>query len=422
MSLVRTLGFGLLLSTTVPALADDAGVFPLTEEPALSALVDEALGRSPEVESALASDMAVKERASQASALPDPTVSVGYQNGGHGWAFGADDDTGLRVAVAQPLPGPGKRRFAGAVESSNEAAADAALRRVRLSITYRVRRAYADLLFARERLAILADQEQATRGIEEVARSRYSVGLGGMPDVLRAQAELARLDQARASARGDEASAMAELNALCNRPSGTSVETDSNLRRLAGRPLAAPALDDWLARIADASPDIAADEARAESSRAALSLAQRTLRPDFMVAASYLHRGSLPPMSSVEIGLVLPLYRGGKQQKGVAEAEARLQSAERTRDATRLRVRAAAEKAVADLGSQIGQVQALTRVLTVDALAVEAALASYRTGQVPFIAVLDAHGALYRDREAQAEVLARALRSSARLESWVVEE
>jgi len=141
-----------------------------------------------------------------------------------------------------------------------------------------------------------------------------------------------------------------------------------------------------------------------------------------MVAASYLHRGSLPPMSSVEIGLVLPLYRGGKQQKGVAEAEARLQSAERTRDATRLRVRAAAEKAVADLGSQIGQVQALTRVLTVDALAVEAALASYRTGQVPFIAVLDAHGALYRDREAQAEVLARALRSSARLESWVVEE
>jgi hypothetical protein len=45
-----------------------------------------------------------------------------------------------------------------------------------------------------------------------------------------------------------------------------------------------------------------------------------------MVSASYLNRGSLPPMSGVEVGVVLPLYRGHKQQKGVAEAEARLES------------------------------------------------------------------------------------------------
>jgi outer membrane protein TolC len=76
---------------------------------------------------------------------------------------------------------------------------------------------------------------------------------------------------------------------------------------------------------------------------------------------------------------------------------------------------------VADLASQIAQAQALGRVLTVDALAVEAALASYRTGQVPFIAVLDAHNALYRDRGAQADALARSLRSSARLDAWLVE-
>jgi outer membrane protein, heavy metal efflux system len=421
MSLARALGSGLFLLAAVPALAGDAGVFPLAEEPDLSALVEEALARNPEVASAAASAQAARERVPQVSALPDPTVSVGYENGGHGWALGADDDTGVRVAVGQALPGPGKRRLAKAVETSNASAVDQALRRERLSVVYRVRRAYADLLLAREQLAILADQERSTRGIEEMTRSRYAVGLGSMPDVLRAQAELARLDQAKAVARSDEVSAVADLNALRNRPSGTQVTTAGSLRRAVDHPAAVPPLDEWLARTAEASPEVAAEEARADGSRAALDLARHQLRPDFMLSASYLNRGSLPPMSGVEVGLVLPLYRGHKQQKGVAEAEARLESARRTQEAMGLRVRATAEKAVADLASQIAQAQALGRVLTVDALAVEAALASYRTGQVPFIAVLDAHNALYRDRGAQAEALARTLRSSARLDAWIVD-
>jgi cobalt-zinc-cadmium efflux system outer membrane protein len=421
MSLVRTLGPGFILLAALPALAGDAPLFPLAEEPDLSALVEESLLRNPEVASAAAAAQAARDRVPQVSALPDPTVSVGYENGGHGWAPGADGDTGVRVTVGQALPGPGKRRLAKDVETGAASAADQALRRERLSVTYRVRRAYADLLLAREQLAILADQEQSTRGIEELTRSRYAVGLGGMPDVLRAQAELARLDQARAAARSGEVSAVADLNALRDRPPGTEVATGPWLRRVADHPPVVPDRGEWLGRIAEASPEVAAEQARAESSRAALDLARHALRPDFMVAASYLNRGSLPPMSGVEVGLVLPVYRGHKQEKGVAEAEARLESARRMQEATGLRVRAAAEKAVADLESQIGQAQALGRVLTVDALAVEAALASYRTGQVPFIAVLDAHNALYRDREAQAEALARALRSSARLDAWIVE-
>lgn len=421
MSLARTLGPALLLLAAAPALAGDAGVFPLADEADLSALVEEALARSPDIGSAAASAQAARERVPQVAALPDPTVSVGYENGGHGWAPGADGDTGLRVTLGQALPGPGKRRLAKEVETGSASAADQALRRERLSVTYRVRSAYADLLLAREQLAIVAEQEQSARGIEELTRSRYAVGLGGMPDILRAQAELARLDQARAAARSGEAGALADINALRDRPPGTEVPTTASLRGLADHPPAVPDRDAWLARITEASPEVAAEEARAESSRAALDLARRELRPDFMVSASYLNRGSLPPMSGVEIGLVLPVYRGHKQEKGVAEATARLQSARRMQEATGLRVRAAAEKAVADLGSQVAQAQALGRVLTVDALAVEAALASYRTGQVPFIAVLDAHNALYRDRGAQAEALARALQSSARLDAWIVD-
>ena len=78
--------------------------------------MEEALSRNPEVASVAASARAAKERAPQVSALPDPTVALGYENGGHGWALGADDDTGFRVTLSQALPGSGQRRFAKEVE------------------------------------------------------------------------------------------------------------------------------------------------------------------------------------------------------------------------------------------------------------------------------------------------------------------
>ena len=100
--------------------------------------------------------------------------------------------------------------------------ADHLAHRARLDLVYRVRRAWADLLLARENLALLGDQKRATRDIEELTRSRYAVGLAGQSDVLRAQAELARLDQMRFHELGAEESATAELNRLLVRPAGTA--------------------------------------------------------------------------------------------------------------------------------------------------------------------------------------------------------
>jgi outer membrane protein, heavy metal efflux system len=422
MFLARALGSVILLVAARPALAGDGEVFLLANDPEVSALVAEALERNPEVQSASAAVEAARQRPPQAAALPDPTVAVGYENGGHGWALGSDDATGLRFSVSQLLPGPGKRSGAAAVESASVSVSSEALRRARLEVTYGVRRAYADLLLARERLAILDDRLHATRDIEELTRSRYALGLAGMPDVLRTQAEIARLDQFGAGTRAAEARATAELDALRDRPAGEPVVTGTRLRDFAGRSLPVPPLPELLARLPDDSPAVAAQSARALVSKAALGLARRNLRPDFAASASYVHRGSMPPVVGIEFGLVLPAHRGRKQGKAVAEAEAQLRSTEALGGAVRLKARAAAEKGLADLRSQVLQAQALGRVLTLDALAVEAALASYRTGQVPFIAVLDAHDALFRDRDQQAEELALALRSSAGLDAWILDE
>ena len=91
--------------------------------------------------------------------------------------------------------------------------------------------------------------------------------------------------------------------------------------------------------------------------------------------------------------------------------------------ATRLRVRAAVERGVAALDTARAEADAYAgAILALDALAAEAALAGYKTGQVPFVSVLDAQSTLYRDRMEQAELLGRVLRQSAVLLAYGADE
>ncbi|MFI5183844.1 MAG: TolC family protein [Vicinamibacteria bacterium] len=396
--------------------------FSLVGDPTLDGLVATALRGNPELRAAEESLSAARARVPQAGALPDPVATVSYQNGGHGWSPGADNDTGVGIAVRQDLPFAGKRRLAQEVETREAERAGHLVSRVRLSLVYRVRVTYAELLRVRENLVILEDQRRALHDIEELTRSRYAVGLAGQSDVLRAQAELARLGQARIHEEGQEASAVAELNRLLARPAGTPVEPAQRLVSLAERPLGVPSLEEVLAGVDAMSPDVAADAAMVARSEAALQLARRMSKPDFSALASYLNRGSLPPIFAVDVGVALPLYKGRKQGQAVAEAEARLRSDQALGDAMRLRARAEAEKALADLRAAVGEAQTYTQgVLAVDALAVESAVAGFRAGKSPFVAVLEAHNALYKDRWQQADLLFHVLWHGARLDAWSLE-
>src|SRR5262245_6291526 len=80
-----------------PAAAEGSGddVFPVRADPTLDALVAEAVAQNPELRVAEEGFAAETARVPQASALPDPTIGVGYSYGGRGLSPGTDDDTGL---------------------------------------------------------------------------------------------------------------------------------------------------------------------------------------------------------------------------------------------------------------------------------------------------------------------------------------
>src|SRR5262249_1131199 len=157
----------------------------------------------------------------------------------------------------QAIPFPGKRGLRTRVEQGAAERAAHEAERARLDLVYRVRKAYADLLLAQEALTLIADQRAATRDIEELTRSRYAVGLAGQADVLRAQAELARLEQMRFHQEGERTVAEAELNRLLARPAGTPAVATRRLSSLVPGTVAVPAREDVVARAESHSPDLA---------------------------------------------------------------------------------------------------------------------------------------------------------------------
>jgi outer membrane protein TolC len=98
------------------------------------------------------------------------------------------------------------------------------------------------------------------------------------------------------------------------------------------------------------------------------------------------------------VGISLPVYRG-RRHAAVAEAEARRRGAATAAESLRARIRYRTRERDA-------QRRAAERMASVYAdglipqaqLSYESAIASYRAGKVPFLAVLEALSTLYRDR------------------------
>ena len=401
-----------------PARAQEAAApVPPAADPVLQSLVQEALAGNPLLKQAEEELAGARQRPDQARALADPMLSLNYTNDGWEPTLGSEPMTTLGLTWSQNLPYAGKRRLRGDIAAREADRSAQRLARARLDVVAAVKESYAGLLEARARLDLVATDEGLLRQIDGVVRARYSVGQGAQPDIIRVQIEMTRLEQRRAERVADETVRLAELNALAGRPAGTPVETMARLVRV---PVPS-SLDGVLADARDRSPELA--DARLEIDAACLgvSLAERDYRPDFSVAAGYMNRGGLPPMWQAGVGVTLPIHRS-RIASGVAEAEASRRAGEQRVAALELQLRARTEERLARLRASERLCELYENgVIPQDLLGVEAALASYRVGAVPFVAVLEALTGLSADRAALVSVLADQARLLARLESASLE-
>ena len=395
-------------STTLSASAD----------PVLDALVTEALQRNPDLLALTEGALAARARPDQARALRDPMLSVVYTNDGWSPSLGTQPMTTLGFMGSQELPWSGKRGLRGDVAAREADLVTQQLERARLGVVASVKRAYYGLVLSRELLDLVREQEQVWKQIEGVARARYAVGQGVQPDVLRVQVEVTRVEQLATEQQAEIEIREAELHRLLGRPATRPVETTA---RLVLRPIEEN-LDAAFERLRLVSPELKSAALGQERAGLLAALAGKEFKPDFSVQAGYMNRGGLDPMWQAGVGVSLPLYRK-RLSSGQAEAEAQVRETARATESVGLQLRFRTRERFA----QLEATQKISRlygqgIIPQDRMSVDATVANYQAGKVPFIAVLEALTTLYNDRATQLGLLANHERIRASLEEASLEE
>ncbi len=390
-----------LALVSIPARAQSSWPVPV-DDPLLASLIEEALAKNPDLAAARQAAAAAGQRPAQARSLANPMFSIGYTNDGWSPSLGSMPMTTLGFMASQDLPWAGKRALRGDIATREAGQVEQQADRAGRSITAAVKRAYYGLLLGRNLLDLIRDQEDIWKQIEGVARARYGVGQGAQQDVLRVQVEVTRIEQLRAEQEAETAIRLAELNRLLNRAPDAPLETSA---RLAFRPVKGD-LDLVFGWATGVSPEVKAAGLGIERSTLAMELAKKQFKPDFSVQAAYMNRGGLDPMWQAGVGISIPVYRK-RLSAGVAEADAQLRSSQSAIESVRLQLRYRTQE-------RLTQLKTTERIATLygegivpqDRMSVEAALANYQTGKVPFIAVLEALTTLYNDRATHLRLLA----------------
>lgn len=354
----------------------------------LDDITREALERNPEILAAQKRYEAARQRPTQASSLPDPMLSVGYNSTGNplpGSGIGVDPVANAGFSITQPLPWPGKRKLRGDIA---EREADAGLeeyRGIELSVVSRAKQAYYRLRNADASVEILVRNRDLLQKFLRITEARYSVGKAAQQDVFKAQAQLSIVETRIERLRQEIGSRKAEINSLLNRkpdaPLGEPAE-------VVPQPLTA-SLDQLLAQVRTKAPEIRRDQKLVERTDLAVNLARKDYYPDYAVTGGYYSMGSMGPMYVARVDVTLPVYYWRKQRAAVAEQTAMASEARHNYETANqmLSFRVKDDYLMAQTSYRLMNMYSST-VVPQSSLALESSLASYETGSVDFLSVL----------------------------------
>lgn len=371
------------LATSVDAAAQNAPVLP--SPLSLGDVIRLAAERRDEIQAARSRVRAGEARPAIVSALSDPMLSPSLDH----LPFmlnGAD----VSVTIEQQIPLSGIRghRRASALAEVDRLRAEA--RRTTLDVGVDAANAYL-MLQERRRTAALVDEQLAfARDVVRAANARYASGIAPQSDVLRAEVEVARLEAMARALVGEVRGAEAMLN------TSLAIDADAPVPSLTERAL--PQLvPSWgaLKSALTSRPELAAGRAEIARADADVLVMRDMFRPMATIRTGPAYTMTDGRGWMAMVGFSLPIWRG-KLHAGVAEAQAMRAMAEADLRAMTRMIEGEAAVAVRQLQAARDRQAALeTDVLPRARLAIEPAVASYASGQLPLVSVIEAVQALW---------------------------
>ncbi len=341
---------------------------------------------------------AALEEIPQAGALPDPRFTYGY--------FLEEIETRVgpqrqRVSLTQAFP------WFGTIEAREDAAAAGAkaakqrFEAAKLQLFYQVKDAFHEYLYLRRAIEIARENLELVRHFEEVARAKYIAATAQHPDIIRAQMQLAVLEDKVKELEELQAPIVARLNAVLNpvRP--------IELPWPVGRQMDTPDIDreELLAILVRENPRLQAKDFELLDAQSRIELAKKKFYPDLGVGVDWIDTddamtSGVPDSGKDPVILMftmnLPVwrksYQGAQQQ---ARARARRTQFERKDLENNLLAQAAGVLyAFEDSGRKIALYE--DRLVPQAEELVGASETAYTAGTIDFLSLIDAQQTLLR--------------------------
>jgi cobalt-zinc-cadmium efflux system outer membrane protein len=371
-----------------PSAAAQAG-----NDEVVAGLVHEALTNNPALEAAVQRALAAEKAVSPAGVLPDPQVTLGAMNlPVNSFSFQQEPMTGKLVSLMQTFPWPGKLGLAEDMARDEAAAVGFQRDEVRNQLAAMVARAYFDLYAVDRSRETVEKNKVLMEQLVRAAETKYATGSGLQQDVLRAQVELAKLEDDLVMWEQKRQAAAARLNALLGRPTASPLgRTPVELPLPEGRPRA------FSRETVEARrPLLLAMKEHLDKAEAAVKLAGREYWPNFTLGASYAQRDNLAngtPLHdffSATVSLNIPIHRKSRLAARVAEKE--LDRAAVSADYRNALdgIMADVESLEAELGRDRKRVELFEGGILIQARqSLDSARAGYEVGKVDFLTLLN---------------------------------
>ncbi len=294
----------------------------------------------------------------------------------------------IGLGVSQDIPYPGKLRLKGEIAKREADVSQQQIESVRRSVLAELKAAYFQLAYLSKTLAILEQDGELLKQVQQAADARYRSGMGTQ-DLLQAQLQQTKLLREIAMHHLEVGKLQAQIKQLLNRRQDSP---DIEPTDLVETPLV-QTYAELLAAAQVQNPEIASAKKMIERQSLQVDLARKDFYPDFNV--QYMWQRTDPTQFRayymLSVGVRVPIYRRRKQRPELAQAEA-----EKLRAGSELQ--AQSQQVAAELRAQYVLVQQTSELLKIHREGLspqsrsefQAALATYQSNKQDFQALLAA--------------------------------
>ncbi len=368
----------------------------------LDELIHKVLTQNPELQASFQGWEASKTRITQQEALPDPTLGLNLMNlPVNSFSFDQEPMSGKQISLMQSFPFPGKLSLKGDIARSDSEISLHRHRELKNHLVKKTSQSYFDLYYIDQAIATVKNNQEVLKEFVEIAETRYGVGKGVQPDVLRAQVALSKMIDRELRLSQQRETVQAQINTLMNEPAaapiGKAVVSEPEPER--------PELMALTQQADSSSPLLSAWKTAVRQRGQQVDLARKDRYPDFAVGVAYTQRNELQngmpgyDFLSAMFNVKIPLFYHKKQGKKIQETHINQYSAKFRYENIKNSVEQELQQALSNLEKNQRLIDLYrTGIIPQAEESLESSMAGYQNDNVDFLSLLDSELTLFQFR------------------------